>query len=158
MKTKLFTSFLILAVLLVAIVPPSLADNGSDTSALRAAVTLAGVRAQQQALQNIANANGGVRVAGTTGHEQSANYVDAQLTAAGYSVTRQYFDFPFFEELAPPVLEQISPNPTTYVEGVDFFTMQYSGSGDVTATIGRRPPPDQVEKCKYLLLMSIPGI
>jgi Zn-dependent M28 family amino/carboxypeptidase len=57
------------------------------------------------------------------------------MTAAGFVVTRQPFDFAFFEELATPELEQVAPVPTVYVPGVDFSTMDYSGSGDVTANI-----------------------
>ena len=54
---------------------------------------------------------------------------------AGYSPVRQQFTFPFFRETAPPEFAQISPTPSTYVEGTDFFTMQYSGSGDTTAEV-----------------------
>ena len=135
MKTKVLRTFLVLTVLLVTIVPTALADTATDSSALRNAVTLAGVRAHQKEFQKIANANGGTRVAGSPGYDKSADYVEGKLKKAGYTVTRQAFQFPFFRELAAPVLEQVSPNPTTYVEGVDFATMDYSGSGNVTALI-----------------------
>jgi Zn-dependent M28 family amino/carboxypeptidase len=57
------------------------------------------------------------------------------MLAAGYEVTIQEFDFPFFEELEPAVLEQTAPNPTVYpyFDDAGFATMDYSGSGDVTA-------------------------
>ena len=113
----------------------ALADQVTDSSALRAAVTLDGVRSHQQALQDIATANSDTRVAGTAGHDDSATYVADLLTAAGYNVALQEFEFPFFQETATPEFEQISPTPTIYVEGDDFFTMTYSGSGDVTASI-----------------------
>jgi Zn-dependent M28 family amino/carboxypeptidase len=50
-------------------------------------------------------------------------------------VTIQPFDFPFFQELEPAELEQIAPNPTVYpyFDVAGFATMDYSGSGDVTA-------------------------
>jgi Zn-dependent M28 family amino/carboxypeptidase len=113
----------------------ALADSAIDSSALRDAVTLEAVRAHQQALQDIADANDGTRVAGSTGHDESAQYVADLLAGAGYTVSMQEFEFPFFQELSPPMLEQTSPTPTTYTEGDDFFTMQYSGSGDITGLI-----------------------
>jgi Zn-dependent M28 family amino/carboxypeptidase len=135
MKTKLFRSFIVLAILLVAIVPTAFADNGTDSSALRAAVTLAGVRSHQAAFQAIANANGGVRTAGTAGYDASAAYVYSQLAAAGYNVSYQNFNYDFFQELSPSVLEQTSPNAVTYTYDTDYLTMDYSGSGDVTAAV-----------------------
>jgi Zn-dependent M28 family amino/carboxypeptidase len=101
----------------------------ADTSALRAAVTLVGVRAHQEALQGIADLNGGTRASGTPGFGESVQYVIDELTDAGYVPIRQDFDFPFFQELSPPVLVG---DGTVYTPDVDFFTMTYSGSGDVT--------------------------
>jgi len=108
-----------------------------STAQLREAVTLEGIRTHQEAFQGIADLYGGTRAAGTSGHDASAEYVLGVLTDAGYAVTYQNFDFPYFEEQSPPVLQQISPTPTNYppnnVNG--FFTMLYSTSGDVTAPI-----------------------
>ncbi|MGD9704733.1 MAG: hypothetical protein AB7Q42_00545 [Acidimicrobiia bacterium] len=58
-----------------------------------------------------------------------------KLQAAGYSPTVQDFPFPYFEELSPAVLEQTAPNTVAYGYLVDFFTMDYSGSGNVTAAV-----------------------
>ncbi len=135
MKTKLFRTFLVLTVLLVAVVPTAFADNGTDSTALRNAVTVAGIRAHQAAFQAIATANGNTRVAGTAGHDLSANYVRNQLLAAGYAVSYQPFTFPFFQELTPAELEQTLPDAVTYTYGGDFFTMDYSGSGTATAFV-----------------------
>jgi Zn-dependent M28 family amino/carboxypeptidase len=106
-----------------------------DTSALREAVTVEGIREHQQALQDIADANGDTRVSGSPGYDASADYVQLMMEAAGYEVTVQEFDFPFFEELEPAELQQIAPNPTDYpyFDDAGFATMEYSGSGDVTA-------------------------
>jgi len=60
---------------------------------LLSCVTLEGVRARQQALQDIATANGGVRASGTPGYDQSVAYVVGKLTAAGYDVTLNPFTF-----------------------------------------------------------------
>lgn len=101
----------------------------------RRAVTLAGVREHQAAFQAHADANGGTRVTGTPGFEASVAYVAARAAAAGYAVTVQSFSFEFSGDRTPPVLQRISPAPTTFVAGTDFTTMAHSGSGDVTAPV-----------------------
>jgi len=106
-----------------------------DTSELREAVTVAGIRAHQQALQDIADDNDGNRAASTSGYDASAAYVAELLEAAGYNVSTQPFDFPFFQELSPSELEQTAPGSETYEYLVDFFTMDYSGDGEVTAPV-----------------------
>jgi hypothetical protein len=53
------------------------------------------------ALQAIADANGGIRAAGTPGYEASADYVEQVMTDLGFLVERHSFDFPFFDETAP---------------------------------------------------------
>jgi Zn-dependent M28 family amino/carboxypeptidase len=110
-------------------------DNGPDSSALRAAVTIDGVRVHQAAFQTFADANGGTREASSPGYYASVDYVADMMSGAGYDVTVQEFQFPFFQELEPAVLEQVSPTPTVYpyFAGAGFATMEYSGSGDVTA-------------------------
>jgi hypothetical protein len=116
-------------------IPAANAATPVDTTALRDAVTVDGVRQHQAAFQAIASANGGTRSSSTPGFDQSAEYVAGLMAAAGYEVTVQPFDFPFFQELAPAVLDQVLPNPTVHPNGDDagFDTMEYSGSGDVTA-------------------------
>ena len=57
-----------------------------------------------RALQDIAVANGGNRAAGTPGYDRSAEYVTERLKAVGYVVRLEEFEFPFFEDRAPPVL------------------------------------------------------
>ena len=106
-----------------------------DTSELRDAVTVEGVRAHQQALQDIADINSGIRESSTPGYFASVDYVANKMADAGYEVTIQEFDYPFFEELEPAELEQIAPVPTVYpyFDVTGFATMEYSGSDDVTA-------------------------
>ena len=100
------------ALALAALAPaPGVGAAPIDTTALREAVTVEGVRAHQQALQDVADANGGTRASGTPGYDASALYVARQALAAGYTVTIQPFDFAFFQELAPAELEQIAPDP-----------------------------------------------
>src|SRR4029453_19210808 len=46
-------------------------------------------------------------------------------------VKEQTFNFPFYQELAPATLSQVSPTPTNYETG----TFTFSGSGDVTRQV-----------------------
>ncbi len=62
-----------------------------DPDDLESRVTVAGVTAHLQALQDIADANGGNRAIGTPGYEASGEYVEQVLTAAGYTPVRQPF-------------------------------------------------------------------
>jgi Zn-dependent M28 family amino/carboxypeptidase len=127
---------LILAILVMALAPLVVyAAEPANTQGFRKAVTLAGVRAHQAALQDIADANNGTRVSGTEGYDDSAQYVHDTMTAAGYDVSFQEFTFLFVGDRTPPELEQIAPGQQTYVNGVDYATMSYSGSGDVTAAV-----------------------
>jgi hypothetical protein len=62
-----------------------------------------------RALQDIASASGGNRAAGTSGYDRSAEYVAERLKEDGYIVRLEEFEFPFFEERAPPVLVTSTP-------------------------------------------------
>jgi Zn-dependent M28 family amino/carboxypeptidase len=98
-------------------------------------VRLDQVRAHQAALQAIADANGGNRFSGTPGYDASVDYVVERLEAAGYDPVVQPFDYLAFEVVGPSALQQIAPNPTTYVEGTDFGVITQSDPGDVTANV-----------------------
>jgi hypothetical protein len=102
-----------------------------NTQKLRDAVTVNGILQHERAFQRIANENGGTRVSGTPGYDASAQYVARKLRQAGYKVTVQEFDFPFFEELADGETSQVTPTPTDY----DTATLEFSGSGDVTGVL-----------------------
>lgn len=128
-RTALVTA-LVAAGLLVPVTPVAAVDE-VNTQRLRNAVTVNGILAHERAFQRIANNNGGTRASGTPGYDASATYVAGKLRAAGYKVTIQEFEFPFYEELAPAVLEQVSPTPTVYETG----TFEYSGAGDVTGPV-----------------------
>jgi Zn-dependent M28 family amino/carboxypeptidase len=116
--------------------PSASADsNNNNSEKLRKAVTLQGVRRHQAAFDAIAQTAGGNRFAGTAGHDRSVDYVADQLRAAGYTPTLQEFEYDAFFERTPAVLQQVSPHAATYVNGVDFRVLSYSGSGDVTAPV-----------------------
>lgn len=118
---------------------------------LREAVTVSGILGHERVLQRIANEHDGTRASGTSGYDASAQYVKRTLRRAGYRVYEQKFTFPFFRELSPPVLEQVSPTPTDYETG----TFEFSGSGDVTGalvpidlTIPPSPAPGSTSGCE----------
>ena len=124
----------IVAVALVTallVATPALAVDDVNTQRLRNAVTVGGILGHERVLQRIANQNGGTRASGTPGYDASADYVAGRLRAAGYTVTEQEFTFPFYQELSPAVLEQVTPTATTYETG----TYDFSGTGDVTGTL-----------------------
>ena len=122
-----------------------------NTQKIRDAVTVSGILAHQRVFQRIADQNGGTRASGTPGYDASAQYVARTLRRAGYKVRVQEFDFPFFQNLAPGTLDQISPTPTDYETG----TFTYSGSGDVTGvvvpidlTLPPTPEPSSTSGCE----------
>jgi hypothetical protein len=54
---------------------------------------------------------------------------------AGWKVRKQPFEFPFFSETGTPAFEQTAPAPRTFVHEDEFLTMDFTGSGDVTAPV-----------------------
>lgn len=113
----------------VAVAVPK--STSVDSSKLRKAVELDDIRDHQEELQEIADENNGTRASGTPGFQESADYVFKTLRKSGYRVTRQQFEFPFFQELSDPIFNQLTPNnvPYTANDPAGFFTLQYSGSG-----------------------------
>ena len=85
---------------------------------------------------------------------RSADYVARRLRAIGYTVTEQEFVFPFYRELQPAELEQVSPTPKVYETG----TFDYSGSGELTGPVfatndieippNPNPPPNSTSGCE----------
>jgi Zn-dependent M28 family amino/carboxypeptidase len=134
-KTIRILTMLTIIAATFAYAPTAQADDISETKGFRKAVTLAGIREHQAAFQTIADENNDTRLASTTGHDDSAQYVYDKLVAAGYNVSFQEFEFQLVSDVTPPEFAQVSPNAVAYVDGVDFATMSYSGSGDVTAPV-----------------------
>jgi Zn-dependent M28 family amino/carboxypeptidase len=121
----------LVAALATATAQPASAVDTVNTKKLRNAVTVGGILSHERVLQRIANQNDGTRASGTPGYAASVNYVKKTMRAAGYSVKEQEFTFPFYRELAPAELSQVSPTPTDY----ETATYDYSGTGDVTGTV-----------------------
>ncbi|MGW4794376.1 M28 family metallopeptidase [Nonomuraea sp. NPDC004297] len=114
------------------------------------------VKKHLEALQAIADANGGTRATGTPGYDASVDYVAGKLRKAGYQVTRQPIKYvKSWRESSPPVLDRTAPAARSYVPGDDFFTFQPSPSGDVTApvqavdlTLPPSPAPGSTSGCE----------
>jgi Zn-dependent M28 family amino/carboxypeptidase len=124
-------------------------------------VTVGGVRRHQAALQRIADANEGTRASGTSGYDRSADYVAKKLEKAGYNVTRQEFEFGFFELVSSALSingEVVPPVDPTSGEG-EFSVLSYSGVGDISGAaliptndvvvpIGDNPPSTSNSGCE----------
>lgn len=125
----------VLSVTLFALVPavqagPAACDNrvNNTHAKLLECVTVDGVREHQLALQEIADANGGIRAAGTPGYDASLAYIVEKVTAAGYKVTLNGFPFVY---VPLPTLQQTAPIAATYESGA--FTG--TGYGEVNAAV-----------------------
>jgi Zn-dependent M28 family amino/carboxypeptidase len=114
----------------------------NDDIRLRKAVTVAEILKHERALNRIGQRNNNTRASGTPGYDASVDYVERLLRRAGYQVLTQTFTFPFFQETAPSTLARVSPDPETFVNGTDFATFEYSGSGNVT---GRLVPTNDIQ-------------
>ncbi len=116
-------------------------------------VTGAGVNRHLIALQRIADRNGGNRAAGTPGHAQSAEYVEAKLVEAGFDVTRNEFPFTFTQTLA----EKLSVNGAP----VPISIMTYSLStptGGITAPLAVIPTAgDTTPGCEVTDFVGVTG-
>lgn len=95
-----------------------------SSEALQADITLAGLRADAEKLQSIADANGGTRVFGSAGHNSTVDWIYNTLKATGhYNVYKQ------------PFTEQYSEGSASFsVNGkkVTSQIMTYTPSGVVT--------------------------
>jgi Zn-dependent M28 family amino/carboxypeptidase len=91
-------------------------------------VSATGARTHLEALQDIADRNGGTRASGLPGYEASVDYVTRTLRAAGWKVSIDEFPFMFH---GPATLQQLAPTAMTYPTG----SFTGTGYGDVTADV-----------------------
>ncbi len=92
---------------------------------------LAGAAADLQALSTY-----GPRVAGSEAGERARAYVEAQLRAAGYSVRRETFSYPRFDDLGSDVsLGDQTPSGQT----LSGLALQGTKGGEVSAPLARVP-------------------
>src|SRR5271170_1558072 len=155
--SKTSPASLSIAAVLVATVPLGGIASADNIAGALPAVRLEpgageGAFRHLRALQDIAFANGGNRAAGTPGYDRSAEYVAERLREAGYTVRLEEFEFPFFEDLTPPVL--VTNRPDGDSAGA-VRTLTNSGSGDVTGRLrpvnlqlGAEPPAASTSGCE----------
>ena len=105
------------------------------------AVSVPKIVEHQKALQRIATLNGDTREVFSPGYQKSVEYVVSTLRAAGYRPQVNQFNYPFWNEAKPPVLNTVSPTPKTYRPGTaaddglpnaDFITMANSPTVELT--------------------------
>jgi Zn-dependent M28 family amino/carboxypeptidase len=119
----------------LALAPAAPAIDRVNTEKLRKGVTVDGILEHERALQRIAIAHDGNRAATTPGYDASVDYVVTRLRAAGYDVSLDEFDFPEWTLNGPSTLAEVSPTARTFAEDTDYVVSQFSGAGDVTATV-----------------------
>ena len=119
-------------------------DPPTDT--LADAMDLDRLMGHLAALQAIADEHLDTRVVGSSGFNQSADYVASQLEAAGFEVTWQEFAHSVWQVLADPILE--SDDGSSWESDDDYVVMSYSPGGAVTgplAVIDVDIPPSGTE-------------
>lgn len=123
-----------MALLASGFAAPAYADTGVDSAPLRDAVSAENIITHLEAFQAIADANDGNRAAGTSGHVASAEYVEAQLQAAGYETTRQFFEY---QKVIVDVaaFEEVAPGSQAFALNDDYSPMDFTAEGDVTAAV-----------------------
>ena len=123
------------AMIAVSVAAPAQAGNGTDTQALRTAVTAAGITEHLAEFQKIATANGGNRAAGLAGHEASAAYVEK--AAASPRVTSPSVSIsPTTRPSSTPPCSLRSPRrPRPTCTTSTYTEMSYASEGNVTAAV-----------------------
>ncbi|MFZ6177166.1 M28 family peptidase [Nannocystis pusilla] len=118
-----------------ACTPPHDASPTGCPAPLAESVDVAATEQHLLALADLARAHADTRAAGSDGFSAAADYVAAQLAAAGLSVRREPFTFDDFVLLAPPRLLRPDVAAPEYVAGVDFRVAAFSASGDVAGPV-----------------------
>ena len=140
MKHRLGAALVLATALATSTAPAALAQSDASTQGLRKAVSPERISEHLHAFQAHSTV-GGNRVASSPGYQASADYVEAKLEAAGYTVSRDPFQFVYNADIEPPVFSV--QGGASYVDGVDFASMTFSPNGDETArlwAVDIRPP------------------
>ena len=131
----------------LALAPVAAAHGGGgsprdpDAKRFVRAVSVDKMVKHQLALQTIARLNGDTREVFSPGYQASIDYVVATLEKAGYDPEINQFNYPFWEESQPAVLNQVSPTAKPYRYGTeedndadtaDFITMANSPTVELT--------------------------
>ncbi|MGB1012743.1 MAG: PA domain-containing protein, partial [Nannocystaceae bacterium] len=98
-------------------------------------LTTESLQVHMAAFSDAASIHGGNRAGGSPGFDASADYAQEVLEAAGYTVTRNNFEFQKYEVLAPPTLVQDLPNARSYTLWQDFVLFRFGRSGDASGRV-----------------------
>lgn len=109
---------------------------------LRKAVSADSVMTHLKAFQSIATANDGNRAAGTSGYEASAVYVEKELKKAGYTTSRQSFDF-VYENVTKTSLDVKTPT----ARAVAHAPMSYSPATPAAGVTAQLVTPKVATGC-----------
>jgi Zn-dependent M28 family amino/carboxypeptidase len=121
------------AALIVGFVSSSASAAPVPPQSLADAVSAESVMVHLDALQAIADANDGNRAIGTTGYEQSGEYIESVLVAAGYTPERQYFDATTQELLGYDLT--VTGAADVPVEGLPMSGTTGTGPAQITAEL-----------------------
>ncbi|MFE6963546.1 M28 family metallopeptidase [Agromyces sp. NPDC057679] len=129
--------------------------NNNTIAKLVECVDADGAMEHLEALQEIADENGGNRAAGLPGYEASVDYVVETLEAAGWNVSIDEFDYDF---IGASTLTQLTPVNAEYPTGA----FSGSGNGDVTANvvpvdINLTPPRASTSGCEAADFAGFPA-
>ncbi|WP_367947986.1 M28 family peptidase [Rathayibacter sp. VKM Ac-2858] len=105
------------------------AASAAEPADFADAVTVDGIMTHLEAFQAIADANDGNRAIGTEGYEQSGQYVEAVLKAAGYTTERQDFT------TTTQTIDEFSLTTTPAVEGIPMSFTPSTPEGGVTGEL-----------------------
>jgi len=115
-------------------VPPDCATQVNNTvEKLLPCITTSDLMGHLRAFQAIADANPGPdghpsRNSGEAGYLASVRYVAAAMQAAGYNVTIQKYTFPYFAFTSPPLFQETSPTPHTFLLDTDYTAGETAGT------------------------------
>ncbi|MDX6565349.1 MAG: hypothetical protein QOE10_1011, partial [Gaiellales bacterium] len=117
-----------------AITPAECAAQVNDTPGkLLPCIQTADLWNHMQQFQAIADANPGPdghpsRNSGEPGYKASADYVAAQMRAAGYNVTIQQYPFTYYAYISPPTFSEVSPTAQSFALSTDWNPGQSTGT------------------------------
>lgn len=105
-----------------------------DSAQLRSAITTEALSNHLVALQQVADAHGGHRAAGSPGYAASVDLVAARLGQAGYRTWREQFSYER-PDFTRATLERTAPSRTTYTVLRDHRPLAFSGAGSASAAV-----------------------
>jgi Zn-dependent M28 family amino/carboxypeptidase len=117
---------------------PDSGDSGAGDPAFEDRMDIDRLLGHLDALQAIADGQGGTRLAGGEGYRLSADYVQQQLEGAGFVVEVQPFSWSGWRENGRPAVETTEGSHWDW--GDDILTLTGSAAGDVTGPLALIDP------------------